>query len=98
MCSPDLCKGICCICYGTLTPENTLYDDLHEGRGGIHKGICAYHAGIVPAEHQKQYDVWMSSLKTCPPQGGIRGMLIQGFYQWVASVAEEDYYDNSGPE
>lgn len=48
MCSPELTMGICCICFGTLTPENTLYDDLHEGRGGVHKGKCAILAGIYP--------------------------------------------------
>lgn len=89
---------MCCICYGTLTPENTLVDDLHEGRGGVHKGKCAYLAGIVPPVHQAQSDKLIRHIHSHRPNSQPRRLATNRYYAWIDSVCGEDHYDMSGPE
>lgn len=94
MCSPELWKGLCCICIGTLTPETTLVDDLHQGRGGVHKGVCAIMAGIVPEEHREESDRLVDRIQSAV-HGPARRKFITEYYAWVYSVAAEDHYERS---
>lgn len=98
MCSPDLCKGICCICMGTLTPENALYMDCGEGRGGLHKGYCAYHAGDVAEEHQTISDLFAELLRKMDNKDPARNTALHLYDAWIESLGIENHYDNSGPE
>lgn len=98
MCSPELTKGMCCICFGTLTPENTLYDDLHEGRGGIHRGVCAILAGIYPDEQIEETAERLIADLHAEPYGPHRNWMMRKYHEWVHAVATENHYDMSGPE
>ncbi|MCG7607059.1 hypothetical protein [Mycobacterium sp. CnD-18-1] len=96
MCSPELTKGMCCICFGTLTPDNTLYDDLNEGRGGVHRGVCAILAGIYPDDQARETAERMIAEIHAQPPGDNE--VMRRYYRWVHEVAEADFYDNKGPE
>lgn len=95
MCSPELTKGLCQICTGTLTPENT-----HVDRDGnvwdVHKGVCAVHAGEVPYGHAAKYSWYMKRMRNASTQA-VRQSIIKAFYVWVKQVADEDHYRNDGP-
>ncbi len=99
MCHPSLTEGMCCICYGTLTPENTLYDDLHEGRGGIHRGKCAILGGIYPdLAAAITCEVFMKRMhnhptNTCPAWHA----LYAEYMKYIDVLTDEDFYDMSGP-
>lgn len=99
MCSPDLCRGICCICCGNLTPETTLYDDLGEGRGGVHRGKCAILAGLSMTPAQKSFvDDLILEAHHMEPNSPERRQADRRYYRYVDAIATEDHYDNSGPE
>lgn len=97
MAHPDLWKGICCICMGTLTPENTLYEDCGEGRGGLHKGVCAYHAGDTSPEHQKLSELFSELLVKMDNKDPLRDVVFHLYDEWIRSLGLEDHYDHSGP-
>lgn len=97
MCSPELTKGMCCICYGTLTPDNTLFDDLHEGRGGVHRGKCAILAGIMPEEHLPESDRLIRHIHNVP-RGAQHDRAIREYYAWIDSVCDVDHYEDGYPE
>lgn len=90
MCSPELTLGLCCICCGTLTPENT-----HEIYSDLHKGKCAILAG--------QYETWEQS-EEAKRFMGYRDAYVKysvswhratrDYYAFVDRVATEDHYDN----
>lgn len=98
MCHPDLTKGMCCICYGTLRPETTLFEDLYEGRGGVHKGKCAILAGIVPEEHVYESDHLIKRIHSAPPNSPRRRRAERDYYAFVDRIAEVDYYEDGYPE
>jgi hypothetical protein len=90
MCSPELREGICQICFGTLTPENT-----HRTEGGylddVHRGKCAILGGFVPEEHRHEADalivlVWDAT-------GPAKAEAIKRYYAFVDSIATADFYD-----
>jgi hypothetical protein len=98
MCSPELCRGTCCICFGTLTPETTLYEDLGEGRGGVHRGKCAILAGLSMTSEQKSIvDDLILSAHNMEPNSPERQQADITYYRYVEAITTEDYYDNSGP-
>lgn len=95
MCSPELTKGLCQICTGTLTPENTHVD--YDGNvWDVHKGVCAIHAGQVPYLHRMQYSWYVQRMHNASTQE-VRRVITNAFYKWVREVADEDHYCNDGP-
>ena len=97
MCSPELTKGLCQICTGTLAPETTFID-RDNNTWDVHKGVCAIHAGAidaVPYYHRATYARYMARIKNASTQA-VRQQIIKGFYKWVKEVAEEDHYNNDG--
>lgn len=96
MCSPELTRGLCQICTGALTPENTQVDrDGNEW--DVHKGVCAIHAGCVDAVPYRQrvvYSRYMNRIKQASSRE-VRRLIIKGFYKWVEQVAEENHYHES---
>lgn len=101
MCSPELTRGLCCICCGTLTEENTLYDDLNEGRGGVHKGKCAILAGIyneVSAAEENRLTRLVERIRITKGNRELWMDAFREYYAFVDSIATEDHYDMSGPE
>lgn len=98
MCSPELTRGMCCICCGTLTPENTLYDDLNEGRGGVHRGKCAILAGVgLTPEQEIEAKHLIRHVHTCVNGSLQHKQATMDYYGFVDRIATEDHYDNSGP-
>ena len=95
MCSPELTKGMCQICTGTLTPETTHVD--RDGNAwNVHKGVCAMHAGQVPAVHAAKYWWYVERMHKASTQE-VRRSIMRSFYEWVREVAEENHYDDAGP-
>ena len=97
MCSPELTRGLCQICTGSLTPENTFVDD--DGNAwDEHKGVCAIHAGAidpVPYYHRPTYVRYLARIQRAKTQW-TRQEIIKAFYKWVNSVAEEDHRGDDG--
>lgn len=97
MCSPELTKGMCTICFGTLTSENTFVDRFGDA-WNVHKGVCAIHAGEPPeGYHAATYWQYMDRMKNASTQF-VRQEIIKSFYKWVLEIADENHYDMSGPE
>jgi hypothetical protein len=96
MCSPELRKGICQICMGTLTLENE-HVDRDGNRWDVHRGVCAILAGEVPYQHQAAYSNWMQRLHRASTNA-VRDSIRKAFYKWVRQVATENHYvDNVHP-
>lgn len=93
---PDLTKGLCQICTGTLTPENT-YVDRFGNKWDVHKGVCAIHGGQVPTRHEAKYGWYVKRMHNAST-AEVRRSITQAFYKWVEEIADEDHYDHSGPE
>lgn len=91
MCSPELARGICCICYGALRPETTLVDDLYEGRGGVHKGKCAILAGIIPEGHLAESDALIKRIHGLPPNSWARSQAAKAYHDFAERIAEANY-------
>jgi hypothetical protein len=93
MCSPELTRGMCRICTGTLTPETT-YVDRHGNRWDVHKGVCAIEAGEideVPLYHQSQYGVYMQRIHNAST-AEVRRVIVGAFVKWVREIARENHY------
>ncbi|OMC52530.1 hypothetical protein A5742_16405 [Mycolicibacterium fortuitum] len=95
MCSPELTRGMCQICTGTLTPDTT-HVDRYGNVWDVHKGVCAIHAGEVPHGHEFTYGWFMRRIHSASTQS-VRQEIIKAFYKWVKEIADEDHYDMSGP-
>lgn len=93
MCHPELTRGLCQICTGTLTPETT-----HIDRDGnvwdVHRGVCAMLAGECPPIHAAKYWQYMERMHNASTQE-VRRVITNAFHKWVREVADEDHYDNS---
>lgn len=100
MCHPSLTVGMCCICYGTLTPDNTLYEDLHQGRGGVHRGKCAILAGIYPdSAAQFTCEALIKKMHAAPsPRSPEWNAAYRQYGAYIDRIITEDHYDMSGPE
>lgn len=101
MAHPSLCVGMCCICYGTLTPESALHEDLHEGRGGVHRGKCAILAGIYPDLYAKLVcEALIKRMHAAPNNRSPEWYAAYRRYgAFIDRISTEDHYDTwSGPE
>lgn len=99
MCSPELTRGMCCICFGALTLETVLFDDLGEGRGGVHRGKCAILAGVGLTDEQRVIiDDIIRTAHRLEPNSTERDCMTRAYYAYVDAIAEYDFYDNGGPE
>lgn len=97
MCSPELAKGMCTICCGTLTSDNT-FTDRFGNVWDVHKGVCAIHAGNPPeGYHAAMYAQYMKRMKNASTQF-VRQEIIKSFYKWVIEIADENHYDMSAPK
>lgn len=95
MCSPELTRGLCQICTGTLTAENTFVD-RDNNTWDVHKGVCAIHAGAidaVPYHHRPSYVRYLARIQGAKTQWA-RQEIIKAFYKWVNAVASEDHRDD----
>lgn len=99
MCSPELTRGLCQICTGTLTPENT-HVDRHGNTWDVHKGVCAIEAGdveAVPLMYRSTYSWYMERIrKGSTPE--VKRLISRKFARWIREVAEEDHYYKGEPE
>lgn len=95
MCSPELVRGICQICTGTLTPETT-HVDRDGNQWDVHRGVCAMHAGEIPAEHVPEYTVYIRRIKAASTQN-VRQAIIKSLHGWIERVADENHYRTDGP-
>lgn len=91
---PDLTRGLCQICTGTLTPENT-HVDRDGNTWDVHKGVCAMHAGQVPPQHQVKWSWYVGRMHNAST-GAVRRSITRAFYKWIDEVADENHYDDSG--
>ena len=82
---------MCCICCGELTPENALYEDLGEGRGGVHRGPCAIHAGFVPDEHREEWDRLIRHLHNCAHGSDQHRAAIIDVYSFADAISTENH-------
>jgi hypothetical protein len=89
MCSPELTRGMCQVCLGTLTPETT------EPESDVHKGKCAVLAGISPPEHRERLDALIKFAHRWPHGSPQRDCAMRDYYRFVHSIAEVDHYDYS---
>lgn len=96
MCSPELTRGLCQICTGTLTPDNT-YVDREGNMWDVHIGVCAIHVGQVPYGHEVAYGQYMQRMHDASTQT-VRQGIIKAFYKWVKEIADEDHYFNGGDD
>lgn len=92
MCSPDLYQGQCCICYGKLWPGTGLHEDCGDGRGGIHKGVCAILGGYYPNDELAYIGGMIIYFLHSMPSGQERQDADNNYHKWVYSIAEEDHY------
>lgn len=94
MASPELYRGICSICYGTLFQSNALSWDLGDGRGGVHRGVCAIHAGFYPAEHAARFEQILADYHAAmdkQPHSSEAHALLMRYYEMASEVADEDH-------
>lgn len=93
MCSPELTKGMCCICFGTLADDNIYIDDEGQ-RWDFHKGVCALLAGVAPAEHRVELDDLARQVRDTKNGSPANATAIRAYYGFVDSIAIEDFYDH----
>lgn len=93
VCAPELTRGLCQICTGTLTPETTHVDRFGNA-WDVHKGVCAILAGdswAVPFLHRPSYH-WLLAQISKASTSEVRRIKIKTFNKWVRQVADEDHY------
>lgn len=90
MCSPELTKGMCQICTGTLTPD-TIHVDRHGNVWDIHKGVCTMLAGEVSMVYAVAYSQYMERIRKASSQE-VRRVIVNAFHKWVRQVADENHY------
>ncbi len=88
MCHPSLTEGMCCICYGTVTPEN-----VHPEYRDLHRGKCAILAGVYPDPWcEITCEVFIQRMHAHPTKYGPEwNKISQEYYRYIASVTDEDY-------
>lgn len=96
MCSPELTKGMCAICLGTVTPDNAFGNEMGLWED-LHRGFCAILAGIMPEEHLEKSDNMIRRIHATV-HGPARIVRTNEYYAWARSIAEEDHYDMGGPQ
>jgi hypothetical protein len=94
MCSPELTRGTCCICFGTLLPETALYEDCGEGRGGVHRGVCAILGGYYPSDELAYIGGMLIHFRHRATTQKERDEATNAYYGWVHSVADEHHYSD----
>ncbi|WPH57687.1 hypothetical protein [Mycobacterium phage WXIN] len=97
MCSPELTKGMCGICFGTVTPDNA-YDNEHGLWEDVHRGVCAILAGLYPDSQIEETAERLIGDIHDEPYGPHRNWMMRKYHEWVRAVATENHYDESGPE
>ena len=93
MCSPELTKGLCQICTGTLTTDNTQVDRLGN-TWDVHKGVCAIEAGCieaVPAYYRGTYFWYLGRIKSASTSE-VRRLVVRKFTRWIRGMADENHY------
>lgn len=92
MCSPELTRGLCQICTGTLTPENT-HVDRFDNTWDVHKGVCAIEAGdieAVPAYYRGTYAWYMKRISDASTSE-VRRLINRKFSRWIREIAAENH-------
>lgn len=98
MCSPELTRGMCAICYGTVTPDNAYSDDLLLWED-LHRGKCAILYGLGMNKEQRVITSDMiDTAHRLQPNSPERECMMRAYHAYVDAIATEDYYDNGGPE
>ena len=94
MCSPELTKGICCICYGTITPENR-----HDDYSDLHRGKCAILAGVYPdLAAELTCEAFIKQMRAAPSNRSPEWYdAYRRYGAYIDSLGPEDHYDMSGP-
>lgn len=90
MCSPELTRGLCQICTGSLTPQ-TAHVDRDGNVWDVHKGVCAIEAGHVPDAHAATYREYMNRAHNAATPD-VRRRSIKAFKKWVREIADENHY------
>lgn len=84
MCSPELTRGMCCICYEDIADGDHWQDETGQ-KYDIHRGECAVHAGYVPPQHQANYDRLVANIRNL--DGDLKRVAIRDFYRWAESIS-----------
>ena len=98
MCSPELTRGMCQVCYGTLLPENT-HIDRYGNVWDVHKGVCAIEAGdmeVVSPYHRDTYLWYMDRIHEYHPPDE-RQVIINQFKRWIREIAPENHEEKCEP-
>lgn len=98
MCSPELTRGMCQICTGTLLPENT-HIDRYGNVWDIHKGVCAIEAGdmeVVPPYYRDTYCWYMDRIHDASTSE-VRRLIVRKFKRWIREIAPENYEEKYEP-
>lgn len=93
MAYPDLTRGLCIICYGSLSDETR-----DESCSGVHKGVCALLAGVGFTDEQQEfsYDL-IADAHSEAPNSPARREATERYYRYIRGIATEDHYDTGGP-
>ncbi|MBO0676733.1 hypothetical protein JRC04_04575 [Mycolicibacterium sp. S2-37] len=90
-------KGMCGICYGTLTDE-TIYVDEDGQRWDVHRGVCALLSGRYPDDHTARA---LGTLIELSHEYAInsdrRKAIMKIYYELVHLIADEDHYATFEP-
>ncbi|MBB3752478.1 hypothetical protein FHT44_004990 [Mycolicibacterium sp. BK634] len=98
MCSPELVKGMCCICCGTLTPENIYVDDAGV-QWDFHRGKCAILGGVYSDPvHEAVGEALIKAFQSLPANSAERHLMNRIYYGFADLVADEDHFDRGQQE
>lgn len=97
MCHPDLTRGMCCICFGALTPDN-IYTDNDGVQWDHHRGTCAVLAGFYPDERSAaKAQQLIDHMHSLPHSSNERAQAVRDYYRFVSEVSTEDFYNTEAP-
>jgi hypothetical protein len=94
MASAELWGGLCGVCCGPLTVGNTLAVDTGNGRGGVHRGRCAYLRGEAAPEHQELLDFFGDTLRLLDYKDPARGQVLRLYWKWLDSLGIENHFND----
>lgn len=96
MCNPELTKGLCQICTGTLTPENTHVDSFGN-TWDVHKGVCAIEAGdfdAIPLHARVAYQSLLGKVHSASTPE-VRRIKTQTLSRWLRKIGVENHEPTS---
>lgn len=88
--------GMCCICFGTLTPETAFIDHDYQ-MWDVHRGKCAILSGIIPPEHTAKIAKLIDEIHSHQQNTPGKRRATTRYYRFVDSIAKEDFYNYEGP-